>query len=45
MKGNEWHQEIKKVLDELSLDYIESLMNAIPALVEKVIAVGGDTGK
>ncbi len=44
-KVKDWHQEIKKVWDELSLDYIKSLIDALPALIEKVIVVKGDTVK
>jgi hypothetical protein len=41
-KVNDWHQEIKKVWDELSLDYIKSLIGALPVLVVKVIVAKGD---
>ena len=32
-----------KVWDELSLDYIKSLIDALPTLIEKVIVAEGDT--
>ncbi len=40
-----WYQKIKKNWDELSLDYIKSLIDALPALVEKIIVMKGDTVK
>jgi hypothetical protein len=40
-----WYQKIKKIWDELSLDYIMSLIDALPALVEKVIVMKGNNVK